>query len=75
MESTFGESSHPRAAIPAHYGPRPLEGAGFVREISDALLMNIFCHPRVQRDGKVAALVGAEPRSHASFGHKRAFLW
>ena len=37
---------------------------------SDALLMNIFCHPRVLRDGKVAALVGAEPRSHASFGHK-----
>src|ERR1700721_1353656 len=23
---------------------------------SDALLMNIFCHPRVLRDGKVAAL-------------------
>src|SRR5450631_3320826 len=28
---------------------------------SDALLMNIFCHPGALRDGKIAKLVGAEP--------------
>jgi hypothetical protein len=37
---------------------------------SDALLMNIFCHPGVSRDGKVAALLGAEPGTLPHFGQK-----
>jgi hypothetical protein len=37
---------------------------------SDALLMNIFCHPGVRRDGKVAALLGAEVETSLSFGYK-----
>jgi len=36
---------------------------------SDALLMNIFCSPGVLRDGRVAALLGAEPDSPC-FGYK-----
>jgi hypothetical protein len=37
---------------------------------SDALLMNIFCHPAVSRTGKVAALLGAEPGWSPCFGYK-----
>ena len=37
---------------------------------SDALLMNIFCHPTVKRDGRLAALLGAEPGASACFGYK-----
>jgi hypothetical protein len=37
---------------------------------SDALLMNIFCHPSVSRDGRVSALLGAEPHLSRCFGHK-----
>jgi hypothetical protein len=37
---------------------------------SDALLMNIFCHPSVKRDGRLAALLGAEPGTSPCFGYK-----
>ena len=37
---------------------------------SDALLMNIFCHPSVLRDGRVAALLGFEPGMSPCFGYK-----
>jgi hypothetical protein len=37
---------------------------------SDALLMNIFCHPGVKRDGRLAALLGTEPGTSPCFGYK-----
>jgi hypothetical protein len=37
---------------------------------SDALLMNIFCHPSVSRDDRVRALLGAEPGLSPCFGYK-----
>jgi hypothetical protein len=37
---------------------------------SDALLMNIFCYPGALRSSKLATLLAAEPRAHASFGYK-----
>jgi hypothetical protein len=37
---------------------------------SDALLMNIFCHPRVLRDGKIPDLLGIEPGVAPCFGYK-----
>jgi hypothetical protein len=37
---------------------------------SDALLMNIFCHPRVARGGGVWAHIGAEAGASPSFGYK-----
>jgi hypothetical protein len=37
---------------------------------SDALLMNIFCHPRLLRDGKVSAFLGAEQGMSPTFGYK-----
>lgn len=37
---------------------------------SDALLMNIFCHPAVFRDGRVSALLGAEPDASPCFGYR-----
>ena len=36
----------------------------------DALLMTIFCHPGVLREGKVSALVGAHPGVFPKFGYK-----
>jgi hypothetical protein len=32
--------------------------------------MNIFCHPSVSRDGRVSALLGAEPGALPYFGYK-----
>jgi hypothetical protein len=37
---------------------------------SDALLMNIFCHPSGSGNGKVAALLGVEPGVTPRFGYK-----
>jgi hypothetical protein len=37
---------------------------------SDALLMNIFCHPSVLRDRRVSALLGGEPGTPPCFGYK-----
>jgi hypothetical protein len=37
---------------------------------SDALLMNIFCHPRTLRDGEVARLLGVEADAQPEFGFK-----
>lgn len=37
---------------------------------SDALLMNIFCHPGVARAGKVFAMLGVDSVSTPRFGHK-----
>jgi len=37
---------------------------------SDALLMNIFCHPCPPGDGKVAALLGVESGTTPCFGYK-----
>ena len=37
---------------------------------SDALLMNIFCHPGVLREGRVSALVGSQPGVSPKFGYK-----
>lgn len=36
---------------------------------SDALLMNIFCHPGTLRSRKLALLLASEPGARASFGH------
>jgi hypothetical protein len=37
---------------------------------SDALLMSVFCHPAVLREGRVSALVGAQPGVSPKFGYK-----
>jgi hypothetical protein len=37
---------------------------------SDALLMNIFCHPGVLREGRVSALLGVELGMSLYFGYK-----
>jgi hypothetical protein len=37
---------------------------------SDALLMNVFCHPELFRDGKVLALLGVEPGVMPCFGYR-----
>ena len=37
---------------------------------SDALLMNIFCHPSASRDGRISALLGAQPGLSPCFGYK-----
>jgi hypothetical protein len=37
---------------------------------SDALLMNIFCHPGAVRDGKVCALLGVEPGLSLCLGYR-----
>lgn len=37
---------------------------------SDALLMNIFCHPSVFRDGAVSSLLGTELGAAPNFGYK-----
>ena len=37
---------------------------------SDALLMNIFCHPSVSPDGRLLALPGSEPGLSLCFGYK-----
>ena len=37
---------------------------------SDALLMNIFCHPSVSLDGRVPALLGTDPGLSPQFGYK-----
>lgn len=37
---------------------------------SDALLMNIFCHPGVFRDGRISALLGAESIMSLRFGYR-----
>jgi hypothetical protein len=37
---------------------------------SDALLMNIFCHPSASRDGRISALMGAAPVTSPCFGYK-----
>ena len=35
---------------------------------SDALLMNVFCHPGVLRSAEVASLLGLEPKLNPQFG-------
>lgn len=37
---------------------------------SDALLMNIFCYPRVLWNGNVSALLGAQPHESPKFGYR-----
>ena len=37
---------------------------------SDALLMNVFCHPGMSRDGRILRLLGAEPGTSPCFGFK-----
>jgi hypothetical protein len=37
---------------------------------SDALLMNVFCHPLVTRQGKLAAWLGKDPDSSLIFGYR-----
>jgi hypothetical protein len=37
---------------------------------SDALLMNIFCHPGALRNGPLSAFLGVEPNATPIFGHK-----
>lgn len=37
---------------------------------SDALLMNIFCHPSVLRDGAVSSLLGVDPGATPCFGYR-----
>jgi hypothetical protein len=53
----------------------PVTDRGRWRELdtctsSDALLMNIFCHPRVLREGRVLAFLGADPTATPLFGYK-----
>src|SRR5438477_4450439 len=35
---------------------------------SDALLMNVFCHPAIWRDGRLAAMLGVEDSAPVEFG-------
>ena len=35
---------------------------------SDALLMNVFCHPGVLRSARVASMLGLQPKLHPRFG-------
>lgn len=37
---------------------------------SDALLMNVFCYPGVLREGRILALLGAEPDMTPMFGYR-----
>lgn len=37
---------------------------------SDALLMNVFCHPTACRHGRVAALLDIDPSASPNFGYK-----
>jgi hypothetical protein len=37
---------------------------------SDALLMNIFCHPGIARAGRIPTLLGGEPRAALQFGFR-----
>jgi Restriction Endonuclease associating with ARP len=37
---------------------------------SDALLMNVFCHPGVFRDGQVGAMLDVKPRTIPTFGFR-----
>jgi len=37
---------------------------------SDALLMNIFCHPAISRRGRLEAVLGIEPGSSPYFGYR-----
>ncbi len=53
-----------RAAPRADWRWRELDCAAS----SDALLMNIFCHPRLYSDGGVASLLGLERGSRPCFG-------
>ena len=53
--------------------PRPESGAR--KELdsctsSDALLMNVFCYPRVFTDGRVGSTLGAEQNAIVEFGFK-----
>jgi hypothetical protein len=53
--------------------PRP--ESGIWRELdtctsSDALLMNIFCHPSVFRDGRVGSMLDVRPRMTPEFGFR-----
>ena len=53
--------------------PRP--ESGIRRELdtctsSDALLMNIFCHPSVFRDGRVGSVLDVRPRMTPDFGFR-----
>lgn len=51
----------------------PRNERGFWSELdscnsSDALLMNVFCHPAAFRDGRLAALLGVEAGTRPEFG-------
>src|ERR1700686_4183677 len=37
---------------------------------SDALLMNVFCHPVISKRGRLAAHLGVEPESAPGFGYR-----
>jgi hypothetical protein len=63
----------------AHTGKRQARATGADEEVrawceldtatsSDALLMNIFCYPRVLSGGKLPALLGVEPGLRPEFG-------
>jgi hypothetical protein len=41
---------------------------------SDALLMNIFCYPRLLAGGRLPALLGVEPGLRPEFGYRPALL-
>ncbi|HTS36008.1 MAG TPA: hypothetical protein VMH04_10075 [Candidatus Solibacter sp.] len=55
-----------RRSLPSfgHRGWRELDAC----TSSDALLMNIFCHPMTLRSSNIAALLGAEPGDSPRFG-------
>jgi hypothetical protein len=57
-----------RRSFPSHEHRRWMELDSCAS--SDALLMNIFCHPSVSRDDRVSALLGAEPGLPPCFGYK-----
>jgi hypothetical protein len=57
-----------RRAVPANERGRWMELDSCMG--SDALLMNIFCHPGVSRGGGVPGVLGAEPGMSPCFGYK-----
>ena len=64
MRLSKAHTAGPRSRPRADWHWRELDCAAS----SDALLMNIFCHPRVFASGKVAALLGTDHGSRPRFG-------
>ena len=60
------EHSHSKQLPPANHGGRWRELDSCMS--SDALLMNVFCYPRVFADGRLARLLGVDEAARPRFG-------